>query len=72
MGFAVTHVDLVEPDGFVVSRPWNIEVKVGDYLLARTYRIDPEQTPVMIVTEWFLTNPGQSGAGWPLLPGFWC
>ncbi len=29
-------------------------MKVGDYLVARTYRIDSEQTPVMIITEWFL------------------
>jgi chorismate-pyruvate lyase len=27
---------------------------VDDYLLARTYRIDSEQAPVMIITEWFL------------------
>jgi chorismate-pyruvate lyase len=51
MGMAVTRQGVGEPD--VVPRP-NGDVKVGDYLLARTYRIDSEQTPVMIITEWFL------------------
>ena len=32
----------------------NSDVTVHDYLLARTYRIDSEQAPVMIITEWFL------------------
>ena len=51
MGIVVTRQDLGEPDG--PSRP-NGDLKVVDYLLARTYRIDSEQTPVMIITEWFL------------------
>jgi len=51
MGVAVTRQGVGEPDG--VPRP-NSDMKVGDYLLARTYRIDSEQTPVMIITEWFL------------------
>ncbi len=52
MGIAVTRQRVDEPDA--VPRP-NRDVKVGDYLLARTYRLDSEQTPVMIITEWFLT-----------------
>ena len=51
MGIAVTRQGIGEPDG--VPRP-NSDVKVGEYLLVRTYRIDCEQTPVMIITEWFL------------------
>ena len=51
MGVVVTRQDLGEPDG--PPRP-NGDLKVIDYLLARTYRIDSEQTPVMIITEWFL------------------
>jgi chorismate-pyruvate lyase len=51
MGIAVTRQGVGEPDG--VPRP-NSDVTVTDYLLVRTYRIDSEQTPVMIVTEWFL------------------
>jgi chorismate-pyruvate lyase len=51
MGIAVTRQGVGEPD--VVPRP-NRDVKVGGYLLARTYRLDSEQTPVMIITEWFL------------------
>jgi chorismate--pyruvate lyase len=53
MGIAVTREKLVKPHGFDVSRP-NEAMKVGDCLLARTYRIDSEQTPLMIITEWFL------------------
>jgi chorismate-pyruvate lyase len=52
MGIAVTRQGVGEPDGD--PRP-NSDVRVGDYLLSRTYRIDSEQTPVMIITEWFLT-----------------
>jgi chorismate-pyruvate lyase len=36
-----------------VPRP-NSDMKVSDYLVARTYRVDSQQTPVMIITEWFL------------------
>jgi chorismate-pyruvate lyase len=53
VGITVTRESLVEPDEFV-SQPWDTETSVGDYLLARTYRIDSDHTPVMIVTEWFL------------------
>ncbi len=56
VGIAVTREYLVGPESFVVSGPWNGEVTVGDYLLARTYRIDSERMPVMLVTEWFLTT----------------
>jgi chorismate-pyruvate lyase len=51
MGIAVTRHGVGGPDG--VPRP-NSDVTLGDYLLARTYHIDSEQTPVMIITEWFL------------------
>ena len=53
MGIAVTRENLVDAQGSDVSRS-NAAVKVGDYLLARTYRVDSEQTPVMVITEWFL------------------
>jgi chorismate-pyruvate lyase len=29
---------------------------VGDYLLARTYRVDADGTPLMVITEWFLAS----------------
>ena len=63
MGIAVTRESLVEPDRFAASRP-NGAMKVGDYLLARTYRIDSEQTPLMVISEWFLNtlNPFLSSA----------
>jgi len=50
-GIAVTRRGVGGQDGVLRS---NSDVKIGDYLLARTYRIDSEQTPVMIITEWFL------------------
>ncbi len=53
MGIAVTREDLGEPDGSDVPRP-NEAAKVDDYLFVRTYRIDAEQTPLMVITEWFL------------------
>ena len=56
VGIPVTRQDLVEPDGPVASRPWNAKVTIGDYLLARSYRIDSEQIPVMIINEWFLAT----------------
>jgi chorismate-pyruvate lyase len=53
-GIAATRDDLVE--GLVVGmdRPWNFDEIVSGYLLARTYRIDSRQTPLMIISEWFL------------------
>jgi chorismate-pyruvate lyase len=51
MGIAVTRQGVGEPAG--APQP-NSDVTVDDYLLARTYRIDSEQTPVMMITEWFL------------------
>lgn len=53
MGIAITRKNLVEPGGFSAS-PSNRAMKVGDCLLARTYRIDSEHTPLMLITEWFL------------------
>ena len=31
-------------------------VAAGDYLLARTYRLDAGGTPLMMIAEWFLTS----------------
>ena len=51
MRVTVTRQGIGEPDG--VPRP-NSDMKVSDYLVARTYRVDSQQIPVMIITEWFL------------------
>lgn len=51
MAIPVIRQDVGGHDGVFQS---NSDVKVADHLLARTYRIDSEQTPVMIITEWFL------------------
>jgi chorismate-pyruvate lyase len=56
VGIAVTREDLVERERSIGSRPWNVDVTVGDCLLARAYRLDSERGPVMLVTEWFLTT----------------
>jgi chorismate-pyruvate lyase len=53
MGISVTRENLVAPRGFAASRP-DGDMRVGDHLLARTYRIDSGQAPVMVITEWFL------------------
>ena len=50
-GIAVTRQGIGEPVG---APRLNSDVTVGDYLLARTYRINSEQTPMMVITEWFL------------------
>jgi chorismate-pyruvate lyase len=57
-GLAVTRESLVEPDEFV-SQPWDVDARVADFLLGRTYRIDSDHTPLMIVTEWFLPALGR-------------
>jgi chorismate lyase len=64
MGIAVTRENLVEPEGFAASRP-DRDLDVGDCLLARTYRIDSERTPLMVISEWFLKTLG------PFLPATW-
>jgi chorismate-pyruvate lyase len=51
MGVAVTRQGVGDPHG---APRRNNHMKVGEYLFARTYRIDSQQTPVMIITEWFL------------------
>ncbi len=55
MGISVTRENLTETetDGPDLPRP-DGAIKVADYLLARTYRIDSQQTPLMVITEWFL------------------
>lgn len=53
MGIVVTRENLVESPGFDLS-PCNGATQVGDSLLARTYRLDSGQTPLMVITEWFL------------------
>jgi chorismate-pyruvate lyase len=53
MGIAVTRECVVASDGSVIPRP-NSDIDFGGYLLARTYRIDSEHAPVMMITEWFL------------------
>jgi chorismate-pyruvate lyase len=63
LGIAVTRENLVEPDDFAARRAQSATL-VDDYLLARTYRIDSERTPLMVITEWFLKtlNPFLSSA----------
>ncbi len=51
LGIPVIRQDVGGQDGVLRS---NSDVKAGDHLLARTYRIDSEQAPIMIITEWFL------------------
>lgn len=51
IGVALNRQSVGEPHG--APRP-NSDVKVADCILARSYRLDSDQTPVMTITEWFL------------------
>jgi chorismate-pyruvate lyase len=53
MGIGVTRQGVGKPDSVP---PPNSDGNPPQYLLARTYRIDSQQTPVMVITEWFLTT----------------
>jgi chorismate-pyruvate lyase len=55
-GITITREPLggTEPGSAPVSP--EVGISVGDYLLARTYRVDAEGTPLMVITEWFLTS----------------
>lgn len=53
MGIAVTRTNMDVPDAFATSRPVGDEL-VRDYLLARTYRIETQRKPLMVINEWFL------------------
>ena len=53
-GIVATREDLVEGLVIGMDRPRNFDEIVHGYLLARTYRIDSKQTPLMIISEWFL------------------
>ena len=55
MKIPVTRRNLPTPAGLSDPRT-NGAMKVGDYLLARTYSIDSESRPLMVITEWFLTT----------------
>lgn len=55
MGIAVIRQGVGEPDGGPRA---NSDMEIGDYLLARSYRLDSHQTPVMLITEWFLKTLG--------------
>ena len=53
IGIATTRKDLVGPGGLGPSR-FEGAINDGDVVFVRTYRIDSEQTPLMVITEWFL------------------
>jgi chorismate-pyruvate lyase len=55
-GITVTREPLVGPDRDSASVSPEAGIAVGDYLLARTYRVDAEGAPLMVIAEWFLTS----------------
>jgi chorismate-pyruvate lyase len=55
-GIAVTREPLAGPDQGSVPVSSRARLAIGDYLLARTYRVDSEGDPVMVITEWFLPS----------------
>lgn len=54
-GINTTRQPLSAPDRSTVADPPVEAIGIGDHLLARSYRIDAEGTPVMVIAEWFLT-----------------
>jgi chorismate-pyruvate lyase len=55
-GITITREPLGRPEPGSAPASAKVDIAVGDYLLARTYRIDAEGTPLMVITEWFLTS----------------
>ena len=55
-GMTVTRHPLGEPDRSSDSDLPDEAVRIGDYLLARTYRVDTDGVPVMVIAEWFLAS----------------
>ena len=55
-GITITREPLGGPEPGSAPVSPEVGIAVGDYLLARTYRVDAEGTPLMVITEWFLTS----------------
>jgi chorismate-pyruvate lyase len=55
-GITVSRQPLEGPEPGTDADSPQAGIAVGDYLLARTYRLDAEGTPLMVITEWFLTS----------------
>jgi chorismate-pyruvate lyase len=54
-GIAVTRQDLGQVQGGAMDRPRNFDEVVHSSLLARSYRIESEHLPLMLISEWFLS-----------------
>jgi chorismate-pyruvate lyase len=55
-GITITREPLGGPGPSFAPVSPEVGITIGDYLLARTYRIDAEGTPLMVITEWFLAS----------------
>jgi chorismate-pyruvate lyase len=55
-GITITREPLGGPEPGSAPVSPEVGIAVGDCLLARTYRVDAEGTPLMVITEWFLTS----------------
>jgi chorismate-pyruvate lyase len=55
-GITVTREPLAASDRGSVSVSSQTGLAIGDYLLVRTYRVDSEGNPLMVITEWFLPS----------------
>ncbi len=53
-GITVTRESLGGPDPGPTPVLPDTGVAIGDYLLARTYRLDAEGISLMVIAEWFL------------------
>jgi chorismate-pyruvate lyase len=70
MRIDVARHDLVDAGTPVMPQPSDLAASVADCLLTRCYRIDADQAPLMIITEWFLATltPFLSSNNHPLDP----
>jgi chorismate-pyruvate lyase len=55
-GITVTRQPLGGPDPGSAPVSPETGIALGDYLLARNYRVDAEGTPLMAIAEWFLVS----------------
>jgi chorismate-pyruvate lyase len=55
-GIPITREPLGRPEPGYGPASSEVGIAVGNCLLARTYRIDAEGEPLMVITEWFLNS----------------
>jgi len=52
----ITRISLPGPEPRVTPVTPEMDADIADHLLARTYRVDADGSPLMVITEWFLAS----------------